>query len=179
MPFHTGQTFTFGETPSATKWNYLWENDYALADGTGIEDDAIDSRHYVDGSIDGEHLSTNSTWAWTGWTPTFTASGSMTVTATTINVARYKVIGKTLHFVIDATLTLGGTTSNSIFFTLPQNALLTSVNLPIGAGFIDGVTAWCQMNSTQTSVITRRYDGGNISTGSGKTVRYFGTLELA
>lgn len=56
MSFHTGQTFTFGETPSATKWNYLWENDYALADGTGIEDDAIDSRHYVDGSIDYVHL---------------------------------------------------------------------------------------------------------------------------
>lgn len=56
MSFHAGQTFTFGETPSATKWNYLWENDYALADGTGISDNAIDSRHYVDGSIDPEHL---------------------------------------------------------------------------------------------------------------------------
>lgn len=32
MSFHAGQTFTFGETPSATKWNYLWENDYALQD---------------------------------------------------------------------------------------------------------------------------------------------------
>ncbi len=56
MSFHTGQSFTFGETPSATKWNYLWENDYALADGTGIEDDAIDSRHYVDASVDPQHL---------------------------------------------------------------------------------------------------------------------------
>lgn len=56
MSFHTGQSFTFGETPSATKWNYLWENDYALADGTGLEDDIIDSRHYVDGSIDFAHL---------------------------------------------------------------------------------------------------------------------------
>lgn len=55
MSFHTGQSFTFGETPSATKWNYLWENDYALADGTGLEDDIIDSRHYVDGSIDPAH----------------------------------------------------------------------------------------------------------------------------
>lgn len=56
MSFHAGQSFTFGETPSATKWNYLWENDYALADGTGISDNAIDSRHYVDGSVDPEHL---------------------------------------------------------------------------------------------------------------------------
>lgn len=58
MSFHTGQSFTFGETPSATKWNYLWENDYALADGTGLEDDIIDSRHYVDGSIDPAHHAT-------------------------------------------------------------------------------------------------------------------------
>jgi len=56
MSFHAGQSFTFGETPSATKWNYLWENDYALADGTGISDNAIDSRHYVAGSVDYEHL---------------------------------------------------------------------------------------------------------------------------
>lgn len=41
MSFHAGQTFTFGETPSATKWNYLWENDYALADGSGISAGAI------------------------------------------------------------------------------------------------------------------------------------------
>lgn len=44
MSFHSGQTFTFGETPSATKWNYLWENDYALADGTGISDGVIGNR---------------------------------------------------------------------------------------------------------------------------------------
>lgn len=49
MSFHTGQTFTFGETPSATKWNYLWENDYALADGTGIEDSVIGNRQLAVG----------------------------------------------------------------------------------------------------------------------------------
>lgn len=59
MSFHTGQTFTFGEQPSATKWQWLWDNDYALADGSGIEDDAIDSRHIVDGAIDFVHLGTD------------------------------------------------------------------------------------------------------------------------
>ncbi len=49
MSFHSGQTFTFGETPSATKWNYLWENDYALADGTGISDGVIGNRHFATG----------------------------------------------------------------------------------------------------------------------------------
>lgn len=41
MSFHTSQTFTFGEQPSATKWGYIWENDYALADGSGIQAGAI------------------------------------------------------------------------------------------------------------------------------------------
>lgn len=51
MSFHSGQTFTFGETPSATKWNYLWENDYALADGTGISNDAIITRHILAANV--------------------------------------------------------------------------------------------------------------------------------
>lgn len=41
MSFHAGQTFTFGEQPSATKWGYIWENDYALADGSGISAGAV------------------------------------------------------------------------------------------------------------------------------------------
>lgn len=56
MSFHTGQTFTFGEQPSATKWQYLWDNDYALADGSGIEDDAIVARHVADNSVGSAQL---------------------------------------------------------------------------------------------------------------------------
>lgn len=51
MSFHTGQTFVFGEQPSATKWQYIWDNDYALADGSGIEDDAIVNRHILAGEL--------------------------------------------------------------------------------------------------------------------------------
>lgn len=51
MSFHAGQTFTFGEQPSATKWQYLWDNDYALADGTGISNDAILTRHIAAAQI--------------------------------------------------------------------------------------------------------------------------------
>lgn len=45
MSFHAGQTFTYGEQPSATKWQYIWDNDYALADGTGISAGAILTSH--------------------------------------------------------------------------------------------------------------------------------------
>lgn len=41
MSFHASQTFTFGEQPSATKWQWVWDNDDALSDGSGIEAGAI------------------------------------------------------------------------------------------------------------------------------------------
>lgn len=51
MSFHTSQTFTYGEQPSATKWQYLWDNDYALADGSGISDGAITVDHLAEITI--------------------------------------------------------------------------------------------------------------------------------
>ncbi len=50
MSFHAGQTFTFGEQPSATKWQYIWDNDYALADGSGISDSVIGNRQLAVGT---------------------------------------------------------------------------------------------------------------------------------
>lgn len=51
MSFHAGQSFTFGEQPSTTKWNYLWDNDYALADGSGITNDAITMAKIANGAF--------------------------------------------------------------------------------------------------------------------------------
>lgn len=62
MSFHAGQTFVFGETPSATKWQYIWDNDYALADGTGIEDEAIQDRHVQDANIPVAKLVSAARW---------------------------------------------------------------------------------------------------------------------
>lgn len=56
MSFHAGQTFTFGEQPSATKWQYLWDNDYALADGTGISDAAIINRHIAPAVVEADNI---------------------------------------------------------------------------------------------------------------------------
>lgn len=36
MTFHSSQTFTYGEQPSASKWQYIWDNDEALRDGSGL-----------------------------------------------------------------------------------------------------------------------------------------------
>lgn len=45
MSFHPAQTFVYGEVPSATKMQYIWDNDYALADGSAIANAAIKKRH--------------------------------------------------------------------------------------------------------------------------------------
>lgn len=41
MSFHPGQTFTFGEQPSATKWQWVWDNDYALQDWSAFTADSF------------------------------------------------------------------------------------------------------------------------------------------
>lgn len=51
MSFHASQTFTFGETPSATKWNYLWENDYALQDWSAFTNGTFPIALIDDGDI--------------------------------------------------------------------------------------------------------------------------------
>jgi len=79
MSFHTGQTFTFGETPSATKWGYLWENDYALADGTGIENDAIINRHIDDEAVDLPELKKITKYSNFGYSKTAMNDGSTIV----------------------------------------------------------------------------------------------------
>ena len=38
---YTAGSFSFGEQPSTSKWNNLWENDASFHDGTGIADGAI------------------------------------------------------------------------------------------------------------------------------------------
>lgn len=53
---YSADTFVADEQPTTEKWNKLWSNDASFNDGTGIGDDTIDSRHYVAGSVDYEHV---------------------------------------------------------------------------------------------------------------------------
>lgn len=95
MSFHAGQTFTFGEQPSATKWQYIWDNDYALADGTGISNDAILTRHILNKNVTTPKMKPTYTYdtgttgtgsrqsIGTSWTAVTGASRSYTSGATT------------------------------------------------------------------------------------------------
>lgn len=68
MSFHAGQTFTYGEQPSATKWQYLWDNDYALADGSGISAGAILSTHLAEAFLRGRRQNNTTDSTITGYT---------------------------------------------------------------------------------------------------------------
>lgn len=48
---YSALTFTASEVPTLTKWNQLWANDAAMADGTGIANNAIIDRHILSGNL--------------------------------------------------------------------------------------------------------------------------------
>lgn len=66
---------------------------------------------------------TNDPGGWLTYTPTVTASGSMTVSNLTVNDAKYRKTGTTVNLWLTLTMQLGGTASNTIYATLPINAV--------------------------------------------------------
>lgn len=68
----------------------------------------------------GEDNWTNFEAAWTNWTPTYSAGGSMTFASITTTTARYKIVGKTFFCEINFNGTTGGVASTNVQFTLPS-----------------------------------------------------------
>jgi len=62
---------------------------------------------------------------WTDWTPDLTQYGTMTLTSTTISMARYCVIGETCFVNCEIIGTLGGTPINAIYVSMPKYAYRT------------------------------------------------------
>lgn len=120
MSFHTGQTFTFGEQPSATKWQYIWDNDYALADGTGIEDDAILTRHIADSQIINALIADNiiasNKFLKESTTSVSFASGWSSLSGHTVRATRK---GGWVHLFGIATKASSGWSASDVILTLP------------------------------------------------------------
>jgi hypothetical protein len=120
--------------------------------------------------------------AWTNWTPTFTASGSMTIGSLSISIARYCQIGKIVYFQVYASMTTGGTASNAIKFTLPLSPLASADN-KIGGGCwvidttaVGGLFGW--QNGT-TVIQCFKYDSSNFGLGASRAVNVQGFYEVA
>ena len=71
----------------------------------------------------------------TAWTPTYAASGAMTFTGVSTDIAKYVVKGAEVTVFFRFTGTTGGTASTSITFTLP----FTSANVAAGAQWLSAV----------------------------------------
>lgn len=84
-----GWAVIYGETPSATRWSELGDNDDALATGAGIDDNAIAARHLAVGAVKTRNLDigqqdafifTDQTTTSTGYTDLATVGPQVTVT---------------------------------------------------------------------------------------------------
>lgn len=104
------------------------------------------------------------------WAPQWSASGSMTYTTVTTDLAEYKIVGSELRFEIDAFGTIGGTVNTSTVATLPFTARNASYN-PAFSGWVN-TTGSAAVGGYSLyingSVYFRRYDFGNWSSGSGR-----------
>ncbi len=129
---------TFGEQPTASKWNILGTNDASFNDGTGIAAAAIVSSH-LDANLAGGWIAAGETWTYASAdapTFTFTISGDKTtkysagmkikLTQTTV---KYFIITAVSYSAPNTTVTVYGGTD----YTL-ANAAITSPYFALAGG---------------------------------------------
>lgn len=175
---------SFGEQPSAAKWNILGSNDASFNDGTGIGAVLTNANlSTTTGALGG---------AWQDWTPSYVniTVGNGTVTA------KYIQIGKTVHFFWK--IVCGSTTaiSNNHTITPPvtPNARYTAHNfMPVGVTNTNDVTGndfagWVVFTTSGNfNPLIANYAGSNgqitsafpITEASGDTHALSGTYEAA
>lgn len=101
------------------------------------------------------------------WTPTFSASGSMTTASPSITNAMFNITGGLLSGTIKFQLTTGGTASTFLYFTYPVIPSTTIGDFStVGVASTDtnaGVAGVIGYSRTDTKMYIRRYDSGNFA----------------
>jgi hypothetical protein len=117
---------------------------------------------------------------WTDWTPTVTASGSMTISSLSITRAKYQVHGSVLHFVIGMTFTTGGTASTDVIFTLPGGYTMSTSQGQGYGHFVDGSTTDVLRSNYQssTSIWVKKRDGSNWGLGTSRAIYITGFVAV-
>lgn len=116
------------------------------------------------------------------WSPSYSASGSMTFTSVTTDVAKYIRIGDLVLFFIKATGTTGGTPDTTLQFTIPITASSNAVsaNSALVAFTADTSTVGGYgFISTTTVAGVRKYDSNNYGSGSSRQIFCAGFYEAA
>lgn len=110
---------------------------------------------------------------WTSWTPTYTASGLMTISSVTTTYAKYFKLGNLVFFQLEATGTTGGVASTDIYFTLPVNAIQAAGTFSASVVDTLNIGASAFLNST-SQVGVRRFDVGVFGVGAGRVIKCMG-----
>lgn len=107
------------------------------------------------------------------WTPTYSASGSMTYTSVTTTFAGYSVSSSgLLTGMVKFYGTTGGTTSSFLYFTYPVvPSTSVPIDIAIGSASTDlNAGAVGIVGYTTDKLYARRYDSGNFTIGANEYV---------
>jgi hypothetical protein len=117
---------------------------------------------------------TNNPGGVVSFTPTVTASGSMTISSLVVNDARFVKQGRLVTINVDLSLTTGGTAAQQILVSMPVNAtgyqyltVLPAINYDAGTSM-----GYVQLSSPPTFVVTRDLNATNWTIGANKSVRF-------
>lgn len=115
---------------------------------------------------------------WTSWTPTLSASGSMTYTSTSITYAKYIQIGKLVYFKVFFTGTVGGTPSNGLNFTIPVTANADGVTGAVRVRDNGASAGGILFSNSTTQLGVSRYNVASYTAGA-VDVNVYGFYEAA
>ena len=160
--FEYGVVINAAHAGGTTTVTLATNTDYTMA-ATTITDNYI------------SHIETPEGWpGWFSYTPTYSASGSMTYGTITTAFAKRRIQGRTVQVQLRATGTTGGSASTAINATLPVEALQSASSIA-GYGLVtDGggqITARVFISAGTPDVMGfGRYDASNWGTGSGRVI---------
>lgn len=139
----------------------------------------LDVADSIDGVFGTSYVVTFGTWS-----PTISATGSMTTGSTSIARGEYLRVGKMIWFWLDFTTTTAGTASDAVLFTLPGGASFSassSANCIVGSGYLfngtDDVGCHASKHNDTTARIIK-YDGSNYSLNA-NTFHVCGMIKIA
>lgn len=98
---------------------------------------------------------------YTTWTPTISASGSMTSnTSLVLTVAQYAFIApKTIHALVHLTVTLAGTANTAVYISAPTGITFPSAaNAQYAPYYVDQATAAIRVGISGVSTSTPRFE---------------------
>lgn len=118
---------------------------------------------------------------WFNYTPTYSASASMTFGTVTTTVAKFCVVGNMCTLQVRATGTTGGTASTDLTITPPVNSANAYSSLA-GSAIYDGgspnAAARVMFNNNVALISVGKYDGSNFSLGAARGLAVNGSYQI-